>query len=298
MFVDDGTINMEKIKFLVLDEADRMLDMGFKGDMDFFARHSQMPSPDVRQTLLFSATLPAEVQQVAKEFMKSRYLFVAVGIVGAAEANVKQIIEEVQGSGKMTRIKELLSELSGKSKVLVFVKTKKSADFLSAVLCQADLGATSIHGDRQQREREEALRDFRTGSHPILVATSVAARGLDIPGVTHVVNYDMPDEISEYVHRIGRTGRAGNTGTAISFFDSDNNSELARDLIRTLSDAQQDVPDWLESYSMGGGGGTGWGGGGGGGFGGSDFRSSNNGGGGGGDSGWNSNNGPGEDELW
>ena len=85
--------------------------------------------------------------------------------------------------------------LTAGSKVLVFVKTKKSADFLSAILSQADLGATSIHGDRQQREREEALRDFRTGSHPILVATSVAARGLDIPGVTHVVNYDMPDEV-------------------------------------------------------------------------------------------------------
>ena len=114
---------------------------------------------------------------------------------------------------------ELLRDV-GTDKTLIFVETKRNADFLAATLSQEGFPTTSIHGDRLQREREEALRDFKCGKMPILVATAVAARGLDIQGVAHVINYDMPKEIDEYVHRIGRTGRVGNLGKATSFFDA------------------------------------------------------------------------------
>jgi len=300
-FVNDGTIGLQNIKFFVLDEADRMLDMGFQSDIDFFARAPGMPSKDNRQTLLFSATFPEEVQQIAKMFLKQDYQFLTVGIVGSAQSDVTQQVLEVEGRGKTSKVKEVLNQIGQGAKTLIFVKTKKQADFLASLLSQEDYGATSIHGDRQQREREMALKDFRTGAHPILVATSVAARGLDIAGVTHVINYDMPDEIDEYVHRIGRTGRAGNTGTSISFFDPDQNSDLARSLVKILSDAQQDVPDWLDSLASGtsAAGTGGWNSRGGRGFGGSDMR--DNGWGDSGntnDAGWNVNAGPASEELW
>lgn len=302
MFVNDGTIGLDNIKFFVLDEADRMLDMGFQDDINFFASNG-MPPKETRQTLLFSATFAEEVQTVAKQFLKTDYLFVRVGTVGAAQTDVTQLVEEVEYPQKTNRLKDLLREISQtqKCKTLIFVKTKKQADFLATLLSQEDFGATSIHGDRQQREREEALRDFRTGSHPVMVATSVAARGLDIVGVTHVINYDMPDDIDEYVHRIGRTGRAGNTGTSISFFAPDRDADLARDLVKILSNAQQDVPDWLDGYAGGAGAaGTGWNTrGGSGGFGGSDVRNDkSNYGHGNNDSGWNDNAGPASEELW
>ena len=120
-------------------------------------------------------------------------------------------------------------------KTLVFVETKKTADFLASYLCQSDVAATSIHGDRFQSEREEALKQFKCGDKPVLVATSVAARGLDIPGVELVVNYDLPKDIDEYVHRIGRTGRVGNIGCATSFYDSRENSGLASGLLDILT---------------------------------------------------------------
>ncbi|KAL5250096.1 hypothetical protein ACHWQZ_G015981 [Mnemiopsis leidyi] len=301
-FVNDGTIGLQNIKFFVLDEADRMLDMGFQSDIDFFARAPGMPDKTRRQTLLFSATFPEEVQQIAKTFLKDNYQFLTVGIVGSAQTDVSQQVLEVDGRSKTSKVKEVLDGITQQkgTKTLIFVKTKKQADFLASLLSQEDYGATSIHGDRQQREREMALKDFRTGAHPILVATSVAARGLDIAGVTHVINYDMPDEIDEYVHRIGRTGRAGNTGTSISFFDPAQNSDLARGLVKILSEAQQDVPSWLEDLASGSSaaGTGGWNSRGGRGFGGSDMRdngwNNNN----SNDAGWNMNSGPASDELW
>merc|ERR1712212_544205 len=139
-------------------------------------------------------------------------------------------------------------------RTLVFVKTKRNADFLATYLSEEGLPTTSIHGDRLQREREEALDDFKRGKMPILVATAVAARGLDIKDVMHVVNYDMPDEVEEYVHRIGRTGRVGNTGRATSFFDHHEDSDIAGDLVKILGDCQQEVPDYLKDAGGAGGG--------------------------------------------
>lgn len=138
--------------------------------------------------------------------------------------------------------------LAPDSLTLVFVETKKGADALETFLEREGYPVTSIHGDRSQREREDALNSFRTGRTPILVATAVAARGLDIPNVKHVINFDLPSDIEEYVHRIGRTGRVGNLGLATSFFN-DKNRNMAIDLCELIGEAKQENPDWLSTIA-------------------------------------------------
>ncbi|RLW05289.1 hypothetical protein DV515_00005389 [Chloebia gouldiae] len=239
-----GKIGLHNVKYLVLDEADRMLDMGFGADMKKLVSFPGMPQKEKRQTLMFSATFPEEVQRLACEFLKTDFLFVVVGRAGGACSDVQQNILQVSQYFKRDKLIEILHSI-GNERTLVFVDTKKKADFIACFLCQENIPATSIHGDREQREREIALRDFRSGKCPVLVATSVAARGLDIENVQHVINFDLPSTIEEYVHRIGRTGRCGNTGKAVGFFDNHSDGHLAQPLIKVLSDAQQKVPVWL-----------------------------------------------------
>nr|XP_004664988.2 probable ATP-dependent RNA helicase DDX4 isoform X1 [Jaculus jaculus] len=242
-------IGLKQVKYLVLDEADRMLDMGFGPEMKKLIACPGMPTKEQRQTLLFSATFPEEIQRLAGEFLKSNYLFVAVGQVGGACRDVQQTILQIGQYSKREKLVEILRNI-GDERTMVFVETKKKADFIATFLCQEKISTTSIHGDREQREREQALGDFRYGKCPVLVATSVAARGLDIENVQHVINFDLPSTIDEYVHRIGRTGRCGNTGRAISFFDPESDNHLAQPLVKVLSDAQQDVPAWLEEIAF------------------------------------------------
>ncbi|XP_065772916.1 probable ATP-dependent RNA helicase DDX4 [Muntiacus reevesi] len=242
-------IGLRQVKYLVLDEADHMLDMGFGPEMKKLISCPGMPSKEQRQTLMFSATFPEEIQRLAGKFLKSNYLFVAVGQVGGACTDVQQTILQVGQYSKREKLVGILQNI-GDERTMVFVETKKKADFIASFLCQEKISTTSIHGDREQREREQALGDFRCGKCPVLVATSVAARGLDIENVQHVINFDLPSTIDEYVYRIGRTGRCGNTGRAISFFDLESDSHLAQPLVKVLSDAQQDVPAWLEEISF------------------------------------------------
>ncbi|XP_059729818.1 probable ATP-dependent RNA helicase DDX4 [Haemorhous mexicanus] len=244
-----GKIGLHNVKYLVLDEADRMLDMGFGADMKKLVSFPDMPQKDKRQTLMFSATFPEEVQRLACEFLKTDFLFVVVGHAGGACSDVQQNILQVSQYFKRDKLIEILHSI-GNERTLVFVDTKKKADFIACFLCQENIPATSIHGDREQREREIALRDFRSGKCPVLVATSVAARGLDIENVQHVINFDLPSTIEEYVHRIGRTGRCGNTGKAVGFFDNNSDGHLAQPLIKVLSDAQQEVPVWLTEVAF------------------------------------------------
>ncbi|XP_063151722.1 probable ATP-dependent RNA helicase DDX4 isoform X2 [Candoia aspera] len=246
-------IGLSKLKYLVLDEADRMLDMGFGPDIKKLISSPGMPSKDKRQTLMFSATFPDEIQRLAGEFLKTEYLFVVVGQVGGACSDVQQTILQVTQYDKRDKLVEILNDI-GDKRTMVFVETKKKADFFATFLCQENIATTSIHGDREQKEREEALRYFRSGKCSVLVATSVAARGLDIENVQHVINVDLPSTIDEYVHRIGRTGRCGNTGKAISFFDPQSDSAIAQPLIKVLVDAQQEVPAWLEEIACSSGG--------------------------------------------
>ncbi|GAB1600394.1 probable ATP-dependent RNA helicase DDX4 isoform X2 [Argonauta hians] len=243
-FIGRNMINISHVKHFILDEADRMLDMGFEPDIRKIVNEHGMPSKVNRQTLMFSATFPDKIQELAADFLND-YLFLTIGLVGGACSDVEQVILKVSRQEKREKLCSFLDEF-GSDKTLVFVEQKRNADFLASYLSQNDYKTTSIHGDRLQREREEALQDFKTGRIPVLIATSVAARGLDIPNVSQVVNYDLPNSVDEYVHRIGRTGRCGHLGRAISFYSSDSDSSLAKALTKILSDAQQNVPVWLE----------------------------------------------------
>uniref|UniRef100_A0A8C2GXX1 RNA helicase n=1 Tax=Cyprinus carpio TaxID=7962 RepID=A0A8C2GXX1_CYPCA len=244
-----GKVGLSKLRYLVLDEADRMLDMGFEPDMQKLVGSPGMPSKEDRQTLMFSATYPEDIQRMAADFLKVDYIFLAVGVVGGACSDVEQTIIQVDQYSKRDQLLEVLKS-TGNERTMVFVETKRSADFIATFLCQEKISTTSIHGDREQREREKALSDFRLGQCPVLVATSVAARGLDIEQVQHVVNFDLPSSIDEYVHRIGRTGRCGNIGRAVSFFNPESDTPLARSLVKVLSGAQQEVPKWLEEIAF------------------------------------------------
>jgi len=301
-FLERGKISLEFCKYLCLDEADRMLDMGFEPQIRRIVEQDNMPGPDVRQTMMFSATFPKEIQMLARDFLKD-YVFLAVGRVGSTSENITQKVVWVEEHDKRSFLLDLMDaaglgakDLDGEaSRTLVFVETKRGADSLDEFLHREGFPVTSIHGDRTQREREEALRRFKSGQTPIIVATAVAARGLDIPNVKHVINFDMPSDVEEYVHRIGRTGRMGNLGLATSFFN-EKNRNLVKDLVELIVEANQDLPSWLEAMSLdsrnmyGGGGRRGGGGNRSkGGFGGRDYRfdKSSNGGGGGGGGGGN-----------
>ncbi|KAK8857130.1 DEAD-domain-containing protein [Apiospora arundinis] len=282
--IERGRISLVNIKYLVLDEADRMLDMGFEPQIRRIVEGEDMPGVDNRQTLMFSATFPRDIQMLARDFLKD-YIFLSVGRVGSTSENITQKVEYVEDIDKRSVLLDIL-HTHGAGLTLIFVETKRMADSLSDFLINQNFPATSIHGDRTQRERERALEMFRNARCPILVATAVAARGLDIPNVTHVVNYDLPTDIDDYVHRIGRTGRAGNTGHSTAFFNRGNRG-VVRELLDLLKEANQEVPAFLEtiaresSFGGGGRGGRGRGGGGGRGRGAnSDFRKFGGGGGG------------------
>lgn len=242
-----GVISLKNIKYFVLDEADRMLDMGFEPQIRYIVEDCDMPPPEERQSLLFSATFPKEIQYLARDFLND-YIFLSVGKVGSTSENITQRVMHVESDEKKSTLLDILSADEEKGLTLVFVETKRMADILSGYLYDNNFEATSIHGDRTQRERERALENFRSGREPVLVATAVAARGLDIPNVTHVINYDLPSDIDDYVHRIGRTGRAGNTGLATAFFNRDNRN-IAKELIELLTEAKQEVPQFLTNIS-------------------------------------------------
>ncbi|KAG6787589.1 hypothetical protein POTOM_003631 [Populus tomentosa] len=350
--LERARVSLQMIKYLALDEADRMLDMGFEPQIRKIVEQMDMPPPGSRQTMLFSATFPKEIQRLASDFLAS-YVFLAVGRVGSSTDLIAQRVEFVQESDKRSHLMDLLyaqraNGVQGKQALtLVFVETKKGADSLEHWLCINNFPATSIHGDRSQQvlffviavvilsftvsisietfylvililiaeifdwdlyvavglvmglggqsvlvsdilngqnleclsfregvvgvclvlpgfvigsckliltvacggvEREQALRSFKSGNTPILVATDVAARGLDIPRVAHVVNFDLPNDIDDYVHRIGRTGRAGKSGLATAFFN-EGNASMARPLSELMQEANQEVPAWLSRYA-------------------------------------------------
>ncbi|ETI28755.1 ATP-dependent RNA helicase ded1 [Cladophialophora carrionii CBS 160.54] len=263
--IERGRISLANIKYLVLDEADRMLDMGFEPQIRRIVEGEDMPTVQNRQTLMFSATFPRDIQMLARDFLKD-YVFLSVGRVGSTSENITQKVEYVEDQDKRSILLDILHTHKA-GLTLIFVETKRMADTLSDYLINQGFPATAIHGDRTQRERERALEFFRNGRCPIMVATAVAARGLDIPNVMHVVNYDLPTDIDDYVHRIGRTGRAGNTGLSTAFFNRGNRG-IVRDLIELLKEANQEVPGFLENIARessgfgGGRGGRGRGGGG------------------------------------
>ncbi|KXJ94357.1 p68 RNA helicase [Microdochium bolleyi] len=262
--LEGGKTNLRRVTYLVLDEADRMLDMGFEPQIRKIISQIR---PD-RQTLMYSATWPKEVRALASEFQHD-FIQVNIGSLDlSANHRITQIVEVVPESEKRDRmIKHLEKVMEDQSnKCLIFVGTKRVADDITRFLRQDGWPALSIHGDKQQNERDWVLDQFKTGKSPVMVATDVASRGIDVRNITHVINYDYPNNSEDYIHRIGRTGRAGATGTAITLFTTDN-SKQARDLVNVLQEAKQQIDPRLAEmarYGGGGGGGRyggrGWGG--------------------------------------
>ena len=207
-----GTLEIGHVRSVVLDEADQMLDIGFADDIDRILRRT----PRSRQTLLFSATMPGPIMALARRYLKEP-AWVRVGGDAEPVEQVRQLYYEVADRDRPSALEELLREPGLITQALVFRRTKIGVDRLLAYLQRRGYDAQAIHGDMSQSQRDSVMGHFRSGSLRILVATNVAARGLDIPAVSHVINYDMPDNLEEYVHRIGRTARMGRFGTAITF---------------------------------------------------------------------------------
>ncbi len=218
-----GAVSLGRVRVLVLDEADRMLDMGFRPAVDRLVSRT----PSDRQTLFFSATLEGATGQVAAAYTADARSHTHAE-PPRSEAKVEHRFVAVESQGaKLEHLVEHLSE-EGAGRSLVFVRTKRGADRLVKRLRSQNVEAVAMHGNKSQRQREQALARFERGDVMTLVATDVAARGIDVPDVARVINYDAPEDRESYVHRIGRTGRAGRTGTGISFVLSDQAEEMRR----------------------------------------------------------------------
>ena len=250
-FLGQGITNLRRVTYLVLDEADRMLDMGFKPQLKQVVSQIR---PD-RQTLMWSATWPKEVQYLANDFLKD-YIQVNIGSDDLIASD--DITQEFEFASRYQKEKTLFQILDrvmkGGARILVFSETKRMCDQLVRNLRQEGFPALAIHGDKKQQEREWVLNEFRTGKQPLMIATDVASRGIDVKDIRYVINFDFPKTIEDYVHRIGRTGRAGAKGTAITFIDQQQDARVAQKLIALLKKAKQNIPPELQQMDSGGGG--------------------------------------------
>lgn len=271
-FLDMGVLSLKRCTYLCLDEADRMLDMGFE---DQVRKICGQIRPD-RQTLLWSATWPKSVQALARDLCKEEPVHINIGNLELkANPRISQLVEIFQGysagNEKKMRLGEIIrQQMMNQAKIIVFAETKRGCDEIVRGLRMEGLPAMGIHGDKDQKERDWVLNEFKTGTSPILVATDVAARGLDVKDVKCVINFDFPGNIEDYVHRIGRTGRAGTYGTSYSFIQAEK-PRHAKELLKIMEEANQPIPPqlielskrWVDYPSKGKGRGKGSGGGGG-----------------------------------
>eukprot|EP01007_Sphenomonas_quadrangularis_P000486 NODE_132_length_2038_cov_125.452489_g101_i0.p1 GENE.NODE_132_length_2038_cov_125.452489_g101_i0~~NODE_132_length_2038_cov_125.452489_g101_i0.p1 ORF type:complete len:584 (+),score=148.81 NODE_132_length_2038_cov_125.452489_g101_i0:56-1807(+) len=238
-------LTLSHVDYLVLDEADRMLDMGFEPQVRKIC--SNLSPAKKPQILMFSATWPREIQKLAADFMED-FAHVTIGSDDlACNHDIAQQFVQTTRLRKKDQLMTILQDLKASGspvKVLIFVNTKRDVDFLEETLSRKGFKVVGLSGDRSQSQRDYAMDAFKRGSASLLVATDVAARGIDVKDITHVINYDLPGAIDSYVHRVGRTGRAGKSGTAISLL-TDEDARLARDLVRVVTEANQKVPPVL-----------------------------------------------------
>ncbi|XP_014203778.1 ATP-dependent RNA helicase p62 isoform X2 [Copidosoma floridanum] len=251
-FLERGTTNLRRCTYLVLDEADRMLDMGFEPQI---RKIIEQIRPD-RQVLMWSATWPKEVRNLAEEYLVD-YTQLNIGSLQlCANHNILQIIDVCQEHEKEAKLGTLLQEIGNVNddggKTIIFVETKKKVESITKNIRRYGWPAVCMHGDKSQQERDYVLREFRNRRGSILVATDVAARGLDVDDVKYVINYDYPSSSEDYIHRIGRTGRCKTSGTSYAFF-TPQNSRQAKDLINVLKEANQIINPKLSDLAMKGG---------------------------------------------
>ncbi|KAJ3159471.1 hypothetical protein HDU86_001789 [Geranomyces michiganensis] len=238
--LEKGKLNLTSCKYLCMDEADRMVDMGFEDDV----RNIMAYFKGQRQTLLFSATMPKKIQNFARSALV-RPVVVNVGRAGAANLDVVQEVEYVKQEAKIVYLLECLQKTP--PPVLVFAENKNDVDDIHEYLLLKGVDCTAIHGGKDQAEREYAVKAYKEGKADVLIATDVASKGLDFAQIQHVINYDMPKEIEDYVHRIGRTGRSGKTGVATTFINRNSSEQILLDLKYLLKEAKQRVPPVLEA---------------------------------------------------
>jgi superfamily II DNA/RNA helicase len=234
-------LDLTHIQFMVLDEADEMLDLGFLPDVERLFAYT----PENRQTMLFSATMPGAIVSLARKYQnKPVHIRVNDPDEGLTKADIKQFVYRAHSLDKDEVVGRIL-QAEGRGKTVIFCRTKRQAAKLSDELIDRGFNASALHGDMSQEAREKSMIAFRTGKKDILVATEVAARGIDVDDVTHVINYSVPEDEKAYLHRVGRTGRAGRLGTAVTFVDWE---DLARwtHIDKELSFGQ---PDPMETYS-------------------------------------------------
>ncbi len=225
--ISQAVVKLSQVETVVLDEADQMLDIGF---MPAIRRILRL-TPKNRQTLLFSATMPKEIKSLSNDHLY-KPIEVSVAPVAATADRITQSVMHMQAGDKASAITKLVRSHEGK-RIIVFTRTKRGADKVARKLNSEKLGADAIHGNKSQGQRQRALKAFRDGSNPVLIATDIAARGIDVPGVELVVNYDLPNVPESYVHRIGRTARAGASGLAVSFCAGDE-VKLLRDIEKLI----------------------------------------------------------------